>query len=175
MTKKEMILKPIGIVHSELKLPIHQPGKDIDPGEKIKQIRDHHHQVKKSVSVIEIDPAYEELLEGIDDFSHILILYWPHLIPDDERNISQVHPMGRKDLPKQGIFATRSPVRPNPVLVSSVKLLERKKKRLKVQGLEAIDQSPVIDIKPVVRERYSMENLKFPEWLLQAHKELEMD
>jgi len=175
MIKKEMMLKPIGIVHSELKLSTHQPDKDIDSGEKILQIRDHHQQVKKAVSEIEIDPAYEELLEGVEDFSHILILYWPHLIPDDERKIRMVHPMGRKDLPKKGIFATRSPVRPNPVLVSSVKLLERNKNCLKVQGLEAIDQSPVIDIKPVVRERYSIENLKFPDWLLQAHRELEFD
>ncbi len=175
MIKNKMILKSIGIIHSELKRPTHQPDKDIDPMEKIKQIRIHHHQVKKIVSEIEIDPAFEELLEGIEDFSHILVLYWPHLISEDERTMRQVHPMGRKDLPKKGIFATRSPVRPNPVLVSSVKLLERKKNLLKVQGLEAIDQSPVIDIKPVVRERYSIENLKLPEWLLRAHRELESD
>lgn len=83
--------------------------------------------------------------------------------------------MGRKDLPVQGIFSTCSPARPNPVLVSAVPLLERKGNILKVKGLEAVDQSPVIDIKPYVKTYYWVENLSVPEWMITIHKELGID
>ncbi len=81
--------------------------------------------------------------------------------------------MGRKDLPPQGIFATRSPARPNPVLVSTVPLLAREGHVLKVKGLEAVDGSPLIDIKPYVDVYHGVENPRFPDWLLQIHRDLE--
>jgi tRNA-Thr(GGU) m(6)t(6)A37 methyltransferase TsaA len=104
--------------------------------------------------------------------SFILVLYWPHLIGSEGRNLKRVHPMGRKDLPVQGIFSTCSPARPNPVLVSAVPLLERKGNILKVKGLEAVDQSPIIDIKPYVTSYYRIENPVLPEWMITIHKEL---
>ena len=83
--------------------------------------------------------------------------------------------MGRKDLPLQGIFATCSPVRPNPVLVSAVRLLERTGNVLKVKGLDAVDGSPVIDIKPYVLPYYGVENSTVPEWMIKIHRDLGID
>ena len=168
-----MVLTPVGYIKSGIKKPSFSPDGDIDPEERKRQIRSRHQQVKQSISELEIDPDYEDLLDGIDAFSHILVLYWPHLLPEKERGLKKVHPMGRKDIPEQGIFATRSPARPNPVLVSSVQLLGRNKNTLRVQGLEALDGSPILDIKPVVRENDGIENPRFPDWIKKIHQDLE--
>ncbi|MFO7751201.1 MAG: TrmO family methyltransferase [Desulfobacteraceae bacterium] len=74
-------------------------------------------------------------------------------------------------MPRQGIFATRSPARPNPVLISSVRLLERSGNVLRVQGLEALDQSPIIDIKPVTRHYEGIENPTVPDWIKEISEE----
>ncbi|MCA1785276.1 MAG: TrmO family methyltransferase [Desulfobacteraceae bacterium] len=70
----------------------------------------------------------------------------------------------RPPLPRQGIFATCSSARPNPVLVSAVPLLERHGNTLKARGLEAVDGSPVIDIKPYAASYYGAGNATVPEW-----------
>ena len=104
-----------------------------------------------------------------------MVLFWPHKREEDRRNRTTVHPMGRKDLPQQGIFATRSPARPNPVLVSSVQLLERSGNILRVKGFEALDQTPIIDIKPVTRHYEGVENPTVPDWIKQISEELESE
>ena len=91
------------------------------------------------------------------------------------RNLRKVHLMGRKDLPLQGIFATCSPARPNPILVSAVSLLERIGNVIKVKGLEAVDGSPIVDIKPYSKSYYSVDNPAVPEWMLQIQRDLEID
>jgi len=73
--------------------------------------------------------------------------------------------MGRKDIPRQGVFATCSPARPNPVLVTAVRLLERRGNILRVQGLEAVDGSPIVDIKPYNPRYYRVESPAVPEWM----------
>ena len=167
-------LTPVGKVRSPIKAPMLQAGEsDIELRERQDKIREHHQQVKNTVSELVIFEPWRELLDGIEAFSHILVLYWPHLIDPERRNLRQVHPMGRKDLPLQGIFATRSPARPNPVLVSTVPLLAREGHILKVKGLEAVDGSPLIDIKPYVESYHGVENPRFPDWLLQIHRDLE--
>jgi len=103
----------------------------------------------------------------------MLVLYWPHLIDPERRLLGKVHPMGRKDLPRQGIFATCSPARPNPVLVSAVPLLERTGNTLKVRGLEAVNGSPVIDIKPYTASCCGAENATVPEWMAQLHRQMD--
>ncbi|MBW1759864.1 MAG: SAM-dependent methyltransferase, partial [Deltaproteobacteria bacterium] len=89
--------------------------------------------------------------------------------------LRQVHPMGRKDVPVRGIFATCSPARPNPILVSAVRLLERKRNVLRVQGFEAVDGSPLLDIKPYVTSYYGVENPEIAEWMQKIQNELEED
>lgn len=99
-------------------------------------------------SELVIDDEYSDCLDGVEEFSHVLVMYWSHLAEDDGRTVTTVHPAGRKDMPVVGVFATRSPVRPNPVCVTTVEVLGRNGNVLTVKGLDAVDGSPVIDIKP---------------------------
>lgn len=169
----EMALTPVGKVRSDIKTPMLMAGEsDIELQVRLEKIREYHEQVENASCDIFIFPQWVDLLDGLEGFSHILVLYWPHLIDASRRNLKKVHPMGRKDLPLQGVFATCSPARPNPVLVSAVKLLERKKNILKVKGLEAVDGSPVIDIKPYVQTYYGADDSMVPDWMRQIHEEL---
>jgi tRNA-Thr(GGU) m(6)t(6)A37 methyltransferase TsaA len=169
----EMLLTPIGMVKSDIKTPMLTAGNsDLELQDRMEQIREYHRKVKACVCELTIFPQWEELLDGIEGFSHVLVLYWPHLIDPERRTLRKVHPMGRKDLSRQGIFATCSPARPNPVLVSAVPLLERHGNILKVRGLEAVDGSPVIDIKPYATSYYGAENATVPEWMAQLCREM---
>ena len=171
-----MQLTPVGQVRSKIKTPIMLAGEsDIELQERMEKIREYHRQVENNICELFIFPQWAELLDGIADFSHILVLYWPHLIAPQRRNLKKVHPMGRKDLTLQGIFATCSPARPNPVLVSAVPLLERIENVVKVKGLEAVDGSPIIDIKPYSKTYYGVDNPTVPEWMLQIHRDLGID
>lgn len=171
-----MELLPIGTVRNRIKQPIGSTGTgDIDPEVQKERIRAYHREIINSVSEIVIDPGLTDLLDGIEGFSHILVLFWPHLNAPERRRVRKVHPMRRKDIPEQGVFATRSPARPNPVLISVVKLIAREKNVLRVNGLDAVDGSPVIDIKPY-RGRYEgAEEATIPDWMRQLHEELEKD
>ena len=165
-------LTPVGIICSEIKEPMLRANEDgLSLEEHREKVETHRDRVNAMVSEIIIDPALSGILDGIEGFSHILVLYWPHLVPRERRNLQKVHPMGRKDIPKQGIFATCSPARPNPVLVTAVKLIERKKNILRVQGLEAVDGSPVLDIKPYNPGYYQVEDPILPDWMKKLLKE----
>ena len=167
-------LNPVGVVRSPIKRPMLAADEDgLSLQERMVDIKAYHRQVKETVCELVIDPQWAELLYGIEGFSHILVLYWPHLIDPARRQLRKVHPMGRKDLPLQGIFATCSPVRPNPVLLSAVVLLQRDDNVLKVKGFEAVDGSPVIDLKPYSKSYLQVENLRFPAWMERIHRELE--
>jgi tRNA-Thr(GGU) m(6)t(6)A37 methyltransferase TsaA len=173
--RPEMHLRPIGAVRSEIKESmLTADEKGLALKERMEKIREYHHRIKNTVSDLVIETEFTDLLEGIEGFSHILVLYWPHLIAPERRGLKQVHPMGREDLPLQGIFATCSPARPNPVLVSAVPLLERRENILRVKGLEALDGSPLIDIKPYSLNYYGAENPAVPPWMEQIHRELEI-
>ncbi|MFO7964126.1 MAG: tRNA (N6-threonylcarbamoyladenosine(37)-N6)-methyltransferase TrmO [Desulfobacterales bacterium] len=168
-----MRFDPVGEVHSAIKTPMLLAGRsDIELRERMKKIREYQKRIENTICELLIYTRFEELLDGIEGFSHILVLYWPHLIAPERRSLKKVHPMGRKDLPLQGIFATCSPARPNPVLVSAVPLLERHRNVLKVKGFEAVDKSPIIDIKPYVKPYYGADNPKIPEWMEKLHNDL---
>ena len=168
-----MTLTAVGEVRSKIKAPILLAGRsDLELQERMEKIREYQKQVEHNVCDLFIYPQWEELLDGIEGFSHVLVLYWPHLIDPERRNLKKVHPMGRKDLPLQGIFATCSPARPNPVLVSAVPLLEKNGNILKVKGFEAVDKSPIIDIKPYVKSYYGADNSKNSEWMEKIQREL---
>ena len=86
-------------------------------------------------------------LEGISPGDEIILITWFHM---SRRDVLAVHPRGDKNNPLTGVFATRSPDRPNPLGLHRVKVLEKKGTSLKVGPLEAIDGTPVVDIKPVL-------------------------
>lgn len=127
---------------------------------------------REAVSEIIVDPSLEGILDGIEDFSHLEIFFWAHLVPLERCSQTRVHPMGNPDFPLIGIFATRSPVRPNSILSTVVRLLERKRNTLKVSGFDALDGSPVLDIKPFTQEE-KYENIKVPGWMREIHREFE--
>ena len=139
-----MTLKAIGVVRSEIKQPSGCDGKGI-------------------VAEIVINDNLTEALDNLDEFSHIIVVYWMHRATGRAPN--RVRPMGRRELPLMGLFATRSPRRPNPIGIATVKLLERRGNVLKVEGLDAIDGTPVIDIKPYIVGYDSAANAKVASWI----------
>ncbi|ACL06750.1 protein of unknown function UPF0066 [Desulfatibacillum aliphaticivorans] len=162
----EFTVTPVGVVHTSMDKPAFRPDMgDQDYDNRIKEQRKTRKKLNSLESELEIDPSLEGILDGIEEYSHILVIYWPHLIPEDRRSMRQVHPMGRKDIPLKGIYATCSPARPNPILVSAVRLLERKDNILKVQGLDAVDGSPILDIKPFTLSYPNYEKVTVPQWL----------
>lgn len=157
----EMIIRPIGIVRNEVKKPVLVAEAD-DLEWRHQGKRDEY---KKRISELVIDKNLAVNLDGIEGFSHLLVLYWAHLTRPEGRRLTKVHPMGRKDLPLTGIFATCSPARPNPICVTAVRLLERVGNVLKVEGLDAVDGSPVVDIKPYNPGFCAAQDVKVADWM----------
>lgn len=96
---------------------------------------------------LEMVPSALPGLMGITVGDELIVLTWLHLA---EREVLQVHPRGDINRPLTGVFATRSPDRPNPVGLHRVTVLKVVKDKLRVAPLEAIDGTPVVDIKPVL-------------------------
>src|SRR3972149_2540821 len=100
------------------------------------------------VSEVVLNKEYAEGLRGIEDYSHLFVLFWLHKVGKSERKQILTHPKHREDLPKVGIFSTRKRKHPNPIACTVVRLLEHRSNVLKVKNLDAVDGSPVLDIKP---------------------------
>ena len=176
-----MWLKPVGVVVSQIKQPSWGAGSDdMDP-----DTRNERHQAniekskqeRKLVSELVIDSELVDggILDGIEEFSHLLVLYWPHLVMPEGRMRIRGHPLGREDFPLVGIFATRSPMRPNPVLLTTVQLVERRSNVLRVIGLDAVDGSPIIDIKPYTPGYHEVHDVRMPEWMELIQREFGND
>ena len=153
-------VKPVGYVERSSSENIKKPSKSIPFNARKRELKEYRRVLRESESIIRILPEYEVLLDGIQRYSHVVVLYWPHLLDEKERKIQKVHPRGWKDIPKQGVFATRSPARPNPILISTVELIQREGCVLKVKGLEAFNETPVLDIKPEIDNA-----AKVPDWI----------
>jgi tRNA-Thr(GGU) m(6)t(6)A37 methyltransferase TsaA len=114
---------------------------------------------------VRIFPEFCDALKGIDGFSHITILYWFHLRDnEEERNVLQVIPRRHTEKVKVGVFACRSPSRPNPIGLCVVRLMKIENCVLVVKGLDAFEGSPIIDIKPYIPRADSIPNARVPEW-----------
>lgn len=125
-------------------------------------------KVKKSggVTTIEIDPAYHKALLGLKDFSHIHVFYWfDRNDTPQKRAILQVHPRGNRRLPLTGVFATRAPVRPNLIALSTCKIISIKDCSIRIDSIDAFDNSPVIDIKPYILGSDLIPDAKVPDWV----------
>jgi tRNA-Thr(GGU) m(6)t(6)A37 methyltransferase TsaA len=105
-----------------------------------------------------------DALDGIETYSHIIVIFHLHRVPEEERTTGRIHPRGDPRLPEQGVLATRSQRRPNAIGVAVVPLLRRRKNILRVRGLDAIDGTPVLDIKPYVPHYDSVAGAKVPDW-----------
>jgi tRNA-Thr(GGU) m(6)t(6)A37 methyltransferase TsaA len=125
---------------------------------------------KGNVSEIVFREDLAEALEGVDDFSHLFVIFWMHEISEEERRTMKVHPRGRMDMPLLGAFATRTPHRPNPIGLTVVELLEVEGNVVTVRGLDAFDGTPVLDIKPFDYWDVA-EDARVPEWWMKLEKE----
>jgi tRNA-Thr(GGU) m(6)t(6)A37 methyltransferase TsaA len=114
------------------------------------------------VSKIVIDRRFTGGLKGVEGFSHLYVLFLLHEVPKWSGNLT-VHPRGRIDIRKTGVFATRSPHRPNPIALTLVKLLSKKGRVLTVKGLDAYNGTPVLDLKPYDRLDIT-QNFRVPLW-----------
>ena len=137
MKKIPVELNVIGIIHSPYKTREQAPRQGTN----------------ESVE-IEIYKDYEEGLKDIEGYSHIHLFYWLH--ESKGYNLMVQTPWEQE---KHGVFVTRSPHRPNPLGYSVVRLIERKNNILKIEGLDAIDGTPIIDIKPYIKKIDMKENV----------------
>jgi len=133
-------LQPIGIIHTPFSDPANTPIQFSRSNEK---------------GEIAIDPEYEKGLQGIEDFSHLILLYVFHKSQDYQLLVKPF-----LDDHFTGIFTCRHPQRPNHLGLSVVKLLSRKDNRLLVQGVDMLDGTPIMDIKPYVADFDQQENVR---------------
>jgi tRNA-Thr(GGU) m(6)t(6)A37 methyltransferase TsaA len=125
-------LTPIGVVESSLSDPSAAP-KQGDEG--------------APEAWLAFDPGFADALDGLAAGDQLLVLTWFHLA---DRDVLSVHPRGDSSRPPQGVFGTRSPHRPNPLGLHRVELLEVDGTRLRVSDMEAVDGTPIVDVKPVL-------------------------
>ena len=128
---KEQILNIIGEIHSTLKKKEDCPLQENENAPE---------------ATIEIYPEYLEGIKNINPGSDIVLLTWLH---QADRSVIKCVTRNNYDSPKVGVFSTRSPDRPNPIGIHSVKVLAVENNFIKVSALEVLDQTPLIDIKPV--------------------------
>jgi endonuclease-3 related protein len=121
---------------------------------------------EKVISEIVVDRRLTDALDSLEEFSHIVVLFWMHKTSGEPA--LKIHPRGKVELPLVGLFATRSPRRPNPLGETTVRLLERRGNILKVRGLDAINGTPVIDIKPYIPRRDWVAGAKVPSWVTKS-------
>lgn len=126
---EQPILQIIGVLHGNITSRENAP-KNFDESDRI--------------GTLEIYPEYQEGLEGIAAGQTIVVLFWLH---KSSRDILKVYPRGDKSKGLRGVFATRSPVRPNPIAISELKVLAIHGNHLEVSGLDILDSTPIVDIK----------------------------
>ncbi|MFX1520214.1 MAG: tRNA (N6-threonylcarbamoyladenosine(37)-N6)-methyltransferase TrmO [Promethearchaeota archaeon] len=130
MKTTEMILKPIGVIRSPYKTKSEAPRQG---------------RLVQTLGTIEIFPEYVDGLKGIELRSHVILIYWLH-----QANRKTLITPTPDDPTPRGVFSIRSPNRPNPIGICAAELIERKKNVLTVRGIDAIDGTPLIDIKPYI-------------------------
>lgn len=140
---QEITLKPIGFVKNNVKEP-------------------RFGNFANEISEVIVDEKFTEALDGIDDYSHIILVYWMDKVKD---HVTKHQPQGNPNVPIVGIFACRCPRRPNPIAITTIRLLEHKKNKIIVKGLDVLDGTPVIDIKPYWPQYDKVENGKIPDWV----------
>ncbi|NTV12783.1 MAG: tRNA (N6-threonylcarbamoyladenosine(37)-N6)-methyltransferase TrmO [Desulfobulbaceae bacterium] len=130
MTKRQQFTtQPIGVVHCQLQTREETPK---------------NYSESSVTGQLEIYPEYREGLQGLQAGQTILVLFWLH---EARRDLLQVYPRGDQSRGLQGVFTTRSPVRPNPIAVSELKVLAVRDLLLEVAGLDVLNGTPILDIK----------------------------
>jgi tRNA (adenine37-N6)-methyltransferase len=117
-------------------------------------------------ATIELDPAMlpEDAVAGLDGFSHLDVVFVFHLVDESKVTLGARHPRGREDWPLVGILAQRAKGRPNRLGVTTCDLLGVDGMQVRVRGLDAIDGTPVLDIKPHMAEFGPRGEVRQPAW-----------
>jgi len=118
--------------------------------------------ITSEIELVDLFP--KECLVGIEDFSHLEIIFYFHELPDEEVVFDVRYPRGNTSYPMTGIFAQRGRARPNKLGATIVELLEKRERSILVKGLDAINGTPVLDIKPVMREFLPLQEIRQPQW-----------
>jgi len=121
---------------------------------------------EETESRIVLDGQWAEGLRGLEEFSHLVVIFWLDR-PGEIEVPLRVHPEAKEDMPLVGLFATRTPLRPNPIGLTSVELLSVEGTTLRVRGLDAFDGTPVLDIKPYLIRGDLKPEASVPGWLRQ--------
>jgi tRNA-Thr(GGU) m(6)t(6)A37 methyltransferase TsaA len=147
----EIKYKPIGIIHSPFRDP---KGTPIQPT-----------SAKGIDGTVEVFPEYAEGLKDVENFSHIILIYHFHL---SKKSPLKVKPY--MDNEARGVFAMRGPSRPNPIGISTVRLVRIEENILHIQDVDIVDGTPLLDIKPYVPE-FDIREVKKTGWLeKEVHK-----
>lgn len=101
--------------------------------------------LRNSESTLVLDEKYAGALDGLDRFKYLLVIFY---FDRSEGYRERVHPMGDKSIPERGVLATRSPCRPNPIGVTVAEILSLQGNIIRVTGLDALNGTPILDIKP---------------------------
>jgi tRNA-Thr(GGU) m(6)t(6)A37 methyltransferase TsaA len=139
-------LKPIGYVKSPASQPFDRAWGQV-------------------IAEIHVDAALAAGLDGLDQFSHVVVIFLMHQATFDAARGLIRRPQGRADMPELGIFAQRARHRPNPIGVTAVELVKVEDNVLTVRGLDAIDGTPVLDIKPYFPVFDRVDSAHVPEWV----------
>lgn len=123
-------------------------------------------------AILRLTSAFEpESLAGLEDFSHVAVNFCFDQVTENEIVVRARHPRGRTDWPLVGIFAQRGKNRPNRLGLSTARLLRVEGRDIHVEGLDAVDGTPVLDIKPVMREFEPRGAIEQPEWATELMRE----
>ena len=115
---------------------------------------------------IEVDAKYQDAFLGLEQFSHIDVFYWLHANDHAAgRGVLRVHPRGDKNNPLTGVFATRSPRRPNPIAVTRCRIIAVSGSAITIDAIDARDGSPLVDIKAHIPPRDATEEIRVPDWV----------
>jgi len=123
------------------------------------------------ISEIELaENIISEAFEGIEEFSHLEVIFYMNKVRDEKAIAQYRHPRNNTALPKLGTYAQRNKSRPNKLGLTTVELIERKARTLVIRNLDAIDGTPVLDIKPVMIEFQPQSTIRQPEWTKEIMK-----
>ena len=147
----EIVLQPVAVVKNS--------RKDLSD--------DYWGSVISEIELLDSVPA--DAFTGIDEFSHLEIIFY-FSESDKSKAVFKGHPRGNKDWPEVGIFAQRKKDRPNAIGLTIVELLERKGNTISVRYLDAIDGTPILDIKPVMKEFLPGSEIRQPSWSVELMK-----
>jgi len=121
---------------------------------------------KEEATWIEIFEPYSDALLGLEGFSHIFVFFWFHENDTaDRRKTLRVHPRKDKKNPLSGVFATHSPLRPNLIGITLCKIKSIRDNRIEIEGIDAFDGTPVIDVKCYIPNSPAESDIRLPAWV----------